>query len=183
MPLSSPAVRMEPGARKVCVLTLSCADLAARSATSVISRAALRTFSSERAICAMVLPGISGSSVLLIAGVYLPVIQAIRQFLHLDLRVVPGLLSLGLGVIAGVALSIHAIRTALQKYRPAMIWLILGLMLGSLYAICMGPASLQMPQPPLSAASFRPLAFLLGAALLVGLELLRQRMERGVAAA
>lgn len=135
------------------------------------------------AICAMVLPGISGSSVLLIAGVYLPVIQAIRQFLHLDLRVVPGLLSLGLGVIAGVALSIHAIRTALQKYRPAMIWLILGLMLGSLYAICMGPASLQMPQPPLSAASFRPLAFLLGAALLVGLELLRQRMERGVAAA
>lgn len=135
------------------------------------------------AITAMVLPGISGSSVLLIAGVYLPVIQAIRQFLHLDLRVVPGLLSLGLGVIAGVALSIHAIRTALQKYRPAMIWLILGLMLGSLYAICMGPASLQMPQPPLSAASFRPLAFLLGAALLVGLELLRQRMERGVAAA
>ena len=121
------------------------------------------------AITAMVLPGISGSSVLLIAGVYLPVI--------------PGLLSLGLGVIAGVALSIHAIRTALQKYRPAMIWLILGLMLGSLYAICMGPASLQMPQPPLSAASFRPLAFLLGAALLVGLELLRQRMERGVAAA
>ena len=46
---------MEPGARKVCVLTLSCADLAARSATSVISRAALRTFYSERAICAMVL--------------------------------------------------------------------------------------------------------------------------------
>ena len=135
------------------------------------------------AITAMVLPGISGSSILLIAGVYLPVIQAIRQFLHLDLRVVPGLLALGLGVIAGVALSIHAIRTALQKYRPAMIWLILGLMLGSLYAICMGPASLQSPQPPLSAASFRPMAFLLGAALLVGLELLRRRMERGVAAA
>ncbi len=95
---------------------------------------------------------------------------------------VPGLLSLGLGVIAGVALSIHAIRTALQKYRPAMIWLILGLMLGSLYAICMGPASLQSPQPPLSAASFRPMAFLLGAALLVGLELLRRRTERSVAA-
>ena len=37
------------------------------------------------AITAMVLPGISGSSILLIAGVYLPVIQAIRQFLHEDL--------------------------------------------------------------------------------------------------
>lgn len=135
------------------------------------------------AITAMVLPGISGSSILLIAGVYLPVIQAIRQLLHLDLRVVPGLMALGLGVIAGVALSIRAIRTALQKYRSAMIWFILGLMLGSLYAIAMGPSSLQVPQPPLDTATFRPLAFLLGAGLLVGIELFRRRMERSVTAA
>ena len=135
------------------------------------------------AITAMVLPGIFGSSILLITGVYLPVIQAIRQFLHLDLRVVPGLMALGLGVIAGVALSIRAIRTALQKYRSAMIWFILGLMLGSLYAIAMGPSSLQVPQPPLDTATFRPLAFLLGAGLLVGLELFRRRMERSVTAA
>ena len=134
------------------------------------------------AITAMVLPGISGSSILLIAGVYLPVIQAIRQLLHLDLRMVPGLMALGLGVIGGVSLSIRAIRAALQKHRSAMIWFILGLMLGSLYAIAMGPASLQTPQPPLDAASFRPLAFLLGAGLLAGLELLRRRMERSAAA-
>ena len=121
------------------------------------------------AITAMVLPGISGSSILLIAGVYLPVIQAIRQFLHLDLQVLPGLMALGFGVIAGAALSVKAIRAALRKHRAAMIWFILGLMLGSLYAIVMGPASLQMPQPPLDAASFRPLAFLLGAGLLAGL--------------
>ncbi len=130
------------------------------------------------AITAMVLPGISGSSVLLIAGVYLPVIQAIRQLLHFDLRVLPGLTALGLGVLAGAALSIRAIRTALQKHRPAMLWFILGLMLGSLYAIAMGPASLQTPQPPLSEATIRPTALLLGVALLVGLELLRRIMER-----
>lgn len=135
------------------------------------------------AITAMVLPGISGSSILLIAGVYLPVIQAIRQFLHLDLHVVPGLMALGFGIIAGVALSIKAIRAALRKHRSAMIWFILGLMLGSLYAIAMGPASLQTPQPPLDAASFRPLAFLLGVGLLVGLELLRRTTERSVAKA
>lgn len=134
------------------------------------------------AITAMVLPGISGSSILLIAGVYLPVIQAIRQFLRLDMQVVPGLMALGLGVIAGAALSIRAIRAALQKHRATMIWFILGLRLGSLYAIVMGPTSLQMPQPPLDAAAFRPLAFLLGAGLLAGLELLRRRMERGGAA-
>ena len=135
------------------------------------------------AITAMVLPGISGSSILLIAGVYLPVIQAIRQLLHLDLHVVPGLMALGFGVIAGVALSIKAIRAALQKHRSAMIWFILGLMIGSLYAIAMGPASLQTPQPPLSAATFQPLAFLLGVGLLVGLELLRRTTERRVAKA
>lgn len=137
----------------------------------------------EVAITAMVLPGISGSSILLIAGVYLPVIQAIRQFLHLDLQVLPGLLALGFGVIAGAALSVKAIRAALRKHRAAMIWFILGLMLGSLYAIVMGPASLQTPQPPLDAASFRPLAFLLGAGLLAGLELLHRHMERSAAAA
>lgn len=145
--------------------------------------AAYLSLSGAVAITAMVLPGISGSSILLIAGVYLPVIQSIRRLLHLDLYAVPGLLALGFGVIAGVALSIQAIRAALCKHRSAMIWFILGLMLGSLYAIAMGSASLQTPQPPLSAAAFRPLAFLLGVGLLVGLELLRRRTERSVTAA
>lgn len=86
-----------------------------------LTDAAYLFLSGAVAITAMVLPGISGSSVLLIAGVYLPVIQAIRQLLHLDLHVLPGLMALGLGVIAGVALSIKAIRAALQKHRPAMI--------------------------------------------------------------
>ena len=36
------------------------------------------------AITAMVLPGISGSTILLIAGVYLPAIQAIKTFLGLE---------------------------------------------------------------------------------------------------
>ena len=46
-------------------------------------------------ITAMVLPGISGSSILLIAGVYLPAIQAVRSFLHMELSVLPGLFALG----------------------------------------------------------------------------------------
>lgn len=87
------------------------------------------------AITAMVLPGISGSSILLIAGVYLPAIQAIKTFLGLDFSVFPGLCALGFGVIAGVGLSIHGIHTALRKYRSQMVWLILGLMLGSTYAL------------------------------------------------
>ena len=126
------------------------------------------------AITAMVLPGISGSTILLIAGVYLPAIQAIRAFLGFDFSVFPGLCALGLGMIAGVGLSIHAIRAALRKYRSQMVWLIPGLMAGSLYAIVMGPAGLDAPQPPVSFETFDLPGFALGVAILLGLELLRK---------
>ena len=134
------------------------------------------------AITAMVLPGISGSTLLLIAGVYLPAIGAIKAFLGLDLSVMPGLIALGLGVIAGIGLSIHAIRAALRKYRSQMDWLILGLMAGSLYAIVMGPAGLDAPQPPVSLQSFDWLGFILGICLLLGLEALRRAQTPGPAA-
>lgn len=135
------------------------------------------------AITAMVLPGISGSSILLIAGVYLPTIQAVHSLLRLQFAVLPGLCVLGFGVLAGVGCSIHAIRTALQHYRSQMVWLILGLMMGSLYAIANGPASLDTPLPPLSAATFQLPAFLLGILLLLALEMLKKAMEqRGVQA-
>ena len=130
------------------------------------------------AICAMVLPGISGSSILLIAGVYLPTVQAARSLLHLDFAVLPGLIALGLGILAGIALSICAIRAALKKYRSQMVYLILGLMAGSLYAIVCGPASIDPPAPPLDFGSFRIAAFVLGCAVLLALELLRRATER-----
>lgn len=130
------------------------------------------------AITAMVLPGISGSSILLIAGVYLPTIQAVHDLFGLRLAVLPGLCALGFGVLAGVAGSIHFIRTALQNHRSPMVWLILGLMLGSLYAIANGPASLDPPLAPLGASTFRPSAFLLGVAILLALELLKKSMEK-----
>lgn len=130
------------------------------------------------AITAMVLPGISGSSVLLIAGVYLPTIQAVHALLGFDLAVLPGLCALGLGVLAGVGGSIHAIRAALQDHRSPMVWLILGLMLGSLYAIANGPASLDTPLAPLSLATFHLPAFLLGVLILLALEALKKTMEK-----
>ena len=130
------------------------------------------------AITAMVLPGISGSSVLLIAGVYLPTIQAVHSLLRMQLVVIPGLCTLGLGVLTGIGLSIRAIRTALQNHRSAMVWLVLGLMLGSLYAIANGPASLDTPLPPLSFTNYHLPAFLLGIVLLLALEGLKKTMEK-----
>ena len=63
-----------------------------------------------------------------------------------------------------------------------MVWLILGLMLGSLYAIVYGAVNLTVPLPPMSLVTFDAPAPLLGVAILLGLELLRGRMEAGLAA-
>lgn len=55
-----------------------------------------------------------------------------------------------------------------------MVWLILGLMAGSLYAIVMGPAGLDVPQPPVGLRTFDIAGFMLGVAALLGLEALRR---------
>lgn len=115
---------------------------------------------------------------ILLQGVYLPTIQAVHSLLRFQLAVFPGLCALGLGVLMGIAVSIHAIRAALQRSRSAMVWLILGLMLGSLYAIVNGPASLDTPLPALRLATFQLPAFLLGATLLLALEGMKKAMEK-----
>ena len=165
------------GALVVVLLTLVRANTAAvaiRFAGAPVWMLGYLFVSGAVAITAMVLPGISGSTILLIAGVYLPAIQAVKALLGFDASVVPGLLALGFGVLAGIGLSIHALRAALRKYRPQMVWLILGLMAGSVYAIMMGPASLDVPQSPVSPQTFDAAGFFLGIAILLGLEALRK---------
>ena len=131
-------------------------------------------FAGALAITAMVLPGISGSTLLLAFGVYVPVIHGVGQIVKLDFAPLPGLMALGLGVLVGVFLSIRWIRNALRLHRPQMLWFILGLMAGSLYAITQGPATLSEPMAPLSLSTFCLPAFLLGVAILLGLEGLRR---------
>lgn len=131
-------------------------------------------FAGALAITAMVLPGISGSTLLLAFGVYVPVIHGVGQLVKLDFAPLPGLIALGLGILAGVFFSIRSIRNALRRHRPQMLWFILGLMVGSLYAIAQGPATLSEPMAPLSLSTFCLPAFLLGVALLLGLEGLRR---------
>ena len=130
------------------------------------------------AISAMVLPGISGSSLLLIMGVYLPTVNAAHALLHLDFSVLPGVLALGLGVLTGAALSVRALRAALRKQRSRMLWLILGLMLGSLASIAAGPATLEAPRAPLAPDNFSLPGFLLGVAALLGLEGLKKLTQK-----
>lgn len=129
------------------------------------------------AVSAMLLPGISGSTLLLITGVYLPTVQAFSALLHGDASVIPGLLALILGIAAGAALAVRAIQQAFRNFRSPVMYLVLGLMLGSLAAIAQGPSMLRRPLPPLSLPTFSAEGFLAGVILLFFLEYLRKKTE------
>ncbi len=120
------------------------------------------------AISAMVLPGISGSTLLLIFGLYIPITTAIKEFLHLNFGYFPILVVFGLGVLTGIAVVIKGIKVALSKYRSQTVYLILGLMLGSLYAIVMGPTTLEVYHEPMTFQTFSIGFFILGG-LIIGL--------------
>ncbi len=129
------------------------------------------------AISAMVLPGISGSTLLLIFGLYIPVINAIKELLHFNLSYLPVILIFGLGIITGILLIIKLIKKSLEKYRPQTIYLIIGLMIGSLYAIVMGPTTLDVPKDPMTFSTFSILFFILGGAIIFGLEKAKSFIE------
>lgn len=90
--------------------------------------------------------------------------------LAISAMVLPGVAVLIVGILCGAAVAVRFLREALKHHRSAVVYLILGLMLGSLYAIIMGPTTLAAGEPPLTLESFSPLAFVLGIAVLLGLE-------------
>ncbi len=130
------------------------------------------------AISAMVLPGISGSTLLLIFGLYIPIMNAIKEFLHFNFKYVPALFIFGFGVIGGIILVIRSIKKALEKYRSETVYLIIGLMIGSLYAIVMGPTTLESAKDPLSLSTFSIVFFLLGCFIIWGLEKIKLVLEK-----
>ena len=125
------------------------------------------------AISAMVLPGISGSTILLSFGLYIPVISGVKDFLHFDLSSFPLLLALGLGILFGVATVLRIIKKLLDKHRSAMVYAIIGMMLGSLYAIVTGPTTLKVPQNAMTLKTFSILFFIIGAVIVVAFQQLK----------
>lgn len=130
------------------------------------------------AISAMVLPGISGSTLLLIFGLYIPIISAIKEVLHFNFSFLPALIIFGFGVLAGIAAVIKGIKVALEKHRSPTMYLILGLMIGSIYAIVMGPTTLENPADPMSLQTFSILYFIVGGLIILGLEKLKVVLEK-----
>lgn len=127
------------------------------------------------AISAMFLPGISGSTLLLVFGAYIPVITAVKGVLSLDFSYIPGLIFFGCGVLTGAATVVKIIKVSLEKFRTQTIYMILGMMIGSFYSIVMGPTTLEIPRAPLSIGNFHVLAAIVGVALPLGMQFLKER--------
>ncbi len=124
-------------------------------------------------ISAMVLPGISGSTLLLIFGIYIPIMTGIKELLHFNFTYLPALIVFAIGVVLGILLIIKLIKNALKKWRSQTIYLILGLMLGSIYAIIMGPTTLEHAKDPMTFSTFNILFFIIGGLIIFGLDKLK----------
>lgn len=81
------------------------------------------------AICALVLPGVSGSFLLLTLGLYQPTLAAVNDR---DLAYVG---AFALGAALGLGLFVKALQAALQRHHALTLALMTGLMLGSLRAL------------------------------------------------
>ena len=130
------------------------------------------------AIPAMVLPGISGSSLLMSCGLYLPVIAAMKDLLQFQFGQFWLLAAVGLGALVGFAVAPHWIRGWMHKAPGAVIYAVLGMMFGSLYAIVVGPATLKVPQHVMTLSDFYILWSVLGIAVMLALEALKKHMQK-----
>ena len=81
------------------------------------------------ASCAMILPGISGSFILLLLGKYAFALHAVNE------RVILDLLFLGSGALVGIVMFANLLSWLLKKYHDITIAVLVGFMIGSLNKI------------------------------------------------
>ena len=86
------------------------------------------------AVCAMLLPGISGSFILLMLGVYPAAIAAVDDWVWADLA------ALAAGAVLGLALFSHLIDRLLHRWHDPTLAVMVGLLLGSLRVLWPWPA-------------------------------------------
>jgi putative membrane protein len=123
------------------------------------------------AICAMILPGISGSFLLLMLGMYEYVINAVND------RDIPIVLVFGLGCIVGLALFSQVLDWSLRNHHDIVIAAMVGLMIGSFRVLWPWPDgvdSVALGAP--SGTWFIPVLIgIASAAVVVGLTVLVER--------
>lgn len=87
---------------------------------------------------AMLLPGISGSFMLLVFGAYGTVMFSISELVNLNFTALPILIIVGLGILTGFMLSSRMIQYFLHHHTTMTFALIIGFIIGSIYAVFPG---------------------------------------------
>ena len=127
-------------------------------------------FSAAIAICALVLPGVSGSFLLLTVGMYDPTIAAVneRNFAYLAV--------FALGAILGLAIFVSVLKWLLENRARITLVIITGLMIGSLRALWpwQGPDRELMAPGDQTVAAL--LMFLIGAVFVSVLLVIERRL-------
>ncbi|MBR8740691.1 DUF368 domain-containing protein [Nocardiopsis sp. MG754419] len=131
-------------------------------------------FAAAVAICALVLPGMSGSFILLTVGLYEPTLQAVRT---VDMGYI---LTFAAGAITGLALFVKILQYLLDHKRQITLVVLTGVMAGSLRALWPWQDESRDIQPPTdvpATVSFLVLGFVVVAAALVWEHRKRARIE------
>jgi putative membrane protein len=92
---------------------------------------------------AMILPGVSGSYLLILLGLYLPILEAVSSVrAALSDRDVPAILSavavivpVGIGVVLSIAGISHLLRFLLRRFERVTLGVLLGLLLGAVFGL------------------------------------------------
>jgi putative membrane protein len=87
------------------------------------------------AICAMLLPGISGSFILLILGKYAYVLNAVEGLMRFDASQLKVVIPFALGCLTGLAAFSRFLGWLMRKWHDTVLAGLSGLLLGSLWRI------------------------------------------------
>ena len=98
-----------------------------------------------RASATMVIPGVSGSMILLVIGYYNPIVATIKEFVEAlvsfnmpeILRCCGILIPMGIGIIVGIFVIAKIIEIIFEKFPLQAFWAIIGLIVASPFAILM----------------------------------------------
>ena len=127
-------------------------------------------FAAAIAVCALTLPGVSGSFLLLTMGLYAPTLAAVNDRDYGYLAIFAS------GALVGLALFVKLLQWLLEHRHRITLAVMTGLIAGCLRAIWPWQTEqreLQAPGADLFATTF---LFVLGAAIVIGLMLLERRM-------
>lgn len=91
--------------------------------------------SASIAICAMILPGVSGAFLLEVLGIYEPTVESLRAALGMDLHAIAYVAVFGVGAAVGLGLFSKLLDWLLARYHDLTMAALVGLMAGSLRAL------------------------------------------------